>query len=345
MADAEKKNRDDKKSEADIAKARENARGNFSGKLGQLREKLAELSLVQKLTADDTEGAKKVLAEAKGIPDERLSRYFGRVNDWSKALELAKKASESAVGQVTPAANYLSLLRASVLAAGDKADETRRAELNDGFQKLRSLASHADHDLPVFARLGELAAGDWRLPAEPAKDLGTRPPLEQLGPAHWSAPIAPTWSVTALEGQPCESKSLAGKPYLLVFFLGKSCTHCMEQLNALAPKAKDFEAAGLPILAIGTDTPEGLAKTLSKEGNPFPFQLLSDHNLSTFKLFRAFDDFENQPLHSTVFVDATGRIRWQHISFSPFMKPDFLLEEVKRLMKFPAGPAAVARNR
>ena len=118
----------------------------------------------------------------------------------------------------------------------------------------------------------------------------------------------------------------------------------MEQLNALAPKARDFEAVGLPILAVGTDTVDGLAQTMSKEGNPFPFRLFSDHQLIAFKAFRAFDDFENQPLHSTVFVDAAGRVRWQHISFNPFMKPEFLLDEVKRLMKLPAQPAAVARK-
>ena len=344
MADAEKKNREAKKSDAEIAKARENANGNFTGKLNQIRDRLAELTLVQKLTANDIDAAKKALGEAKGIPNERLSRYFGRVSDWTKALELAKRAADESPGQVAPAATYLALLRESIAAAGDKAEPAKVTELNDGFQKLRSLAAHADLDLELFRRLGELAQGDWRLPAEPAKDLGPRPPLDQLGPAHWSPPVAPAWAVTAANGDACDSKSFAGKPYLLVFFLGRTCTHCMEQLNALAPKAKDFEAIGLPILAVGTDTVDGLAQTMSKEGNPFPFRLFSDHQLIAFKAFRAFDDFENQPLHSTVFVDAAGRVRWQHTSFNPFMKPDFLLDEVKRLMKLPAQPAAVARK-
>jgi peroxiredoxin len=343
--DAEKKNREAKKSDAEIAKARDDARGNFKGRIDQVRNRLAELSLVQKLTSGDLDGAKARLAEVKGIPDERLSRYFARAADWSKALDLAKKAADAAPGQVAPSANYLSILRQSNAAAGDHPPADKLAELRDGFEKLRTLATHADLDLPAFRRLGDMAQGDWRLPVPPANDLGDRPPLDQLGPAHWSAPAAPAWSATGADGRLWTDASFAGKPHILVFYLGKSCTHCMEQLNAFAPKAAGFEAAGLPILAVGTDTADGLAATLAKDGNPFPFPLAADHTLAAFKGFRAHDDFENQPLHSTVLIDAAGRIRWQHISFNPFMKPDFLLEEAKRLMKFPSGPPRVAGTR
>jgi peroxiredoxin len=60
--------------------------------------------------------------------------------------------------------------------------------------------------------------------------------------------------------------------------------------------------------------------------------LTSDASNEVFKAFRAFDDFENQPLHGTFLIDGKGRIRWQDISFEPFMEHEFLLDEAKRLL-------------
>ena len=64
-----------------------------------------------------------------------------------------------------------------------------------------------------------------------------------------------------------------------------------------------------------------------------PFErLLSDGKLEVFKKFRAFDDFEQQPLHGTFLIDGDGRIRWQDISYQPFMEHEFLLGEAQRLL-------------
>jgi len=41
-------------------------------------------------------------------------------------------------------------------------------------------------------------------------------------------------------------------------------------------------------------------------------------------------------LHGTFLIDAAGLIRWQDISFDPFMNTDFLLKEAKRLLRMPA---------
>jgi alkyl hydroperoxide reductase subunit AhpC len=116
----------------------------------------------------------------------------------------------------------------------------------------------------------------------------------------------------------------------------------MEQLNALAPQASDFASAGLPLHAVSLDSAEGLKATLAKDGATFPFPLFSDEKLDAFRAFRAYDDFEGQPLHGVFVVDGQGLVRWQHISFEPFMKPEFLLEEAKRLLALPVGTGAVA---
>ncbi len=333
VADAEKKAREAKKSADEVAKSADAARKNFSGRLDRVRERIDELSLVQKLAAGEMEPARaKLTAGVPGVPNDRLVRYWAKVGDTAKALELAKKVADDSPGQVAPLAAH-----AAALAAAGKSDEAQAR-----FAELRPLAAAADLDLPVFRRLGAMAAGDWRQPAPLAADLGKRPPLDALGPAHWQPPVAPEWEMAGLDGAVHRSGDFAGKPHLLVFFLGKACTHCMEQLNAFAPKAKDWEAAGLPIHAVSTDSVDGLRKTLATDGATFPFPLLSDEKLGVFKAFRAYDDFESKPLHATVLIDGAGRIRWQHVSFTPFMKIDFLLEEAKRLLSLPPAPAAVA---
>ncbi|MDB4610063.1 peroxiredoxin family protein, partial [Verrucomicrobia bacterium] len=67
--------------------------------------------------------------------------------------------------------------------------------------------------------------------------------------------------------------------------------------------------------------------------------LVSDADLRIFKTYRAFDDFENQPLHGTFLIDGDGLVRWQDISYEPFNNPDFLLKEAKRLLQLPVTSA------
>ena len=66
----------------------------------------------------------------------------------------------------------------------------------------------------------------------------------------------------------------------------------------------------------------------------FPFTVVSDESLNHFKAYRAFDDFEEEALHGTFLIDGEGQVRWQDISFEPFMQPEFLLEETQRLLLF-----------
>ena len=54
--------------------------------------------------------------------------------------------------------------------------------------------------------------------------------------------------------------------------------------------------------------------------------------MDVFKQWRAFDDFENIPLHGTFLVDGAGLVRWLDVSYEPFDKPEYLLEECKRLL-------------
>jgi len=123
-----------------------------------------------------------------------------------------------------------------------------------------------------------------------------------------------------------------------VFYLGFGCLHCVQQLEALSPKAKAFADAGIQIVAIGNET---LAKTqdnLAALGDKkFMFPLLADPELAAFKAWRCYDDFESLPLHGTFLIDGDGKIRWQDISFEPFTQVDWLLAESQRLLALPAN--------
>ena len=59
--------------------------------------------------------------------------------------------------------------------------------------------------------------------------------------------------------------------------------------------------------------------------------MLADPKLELFKLFRAYDDFESQPLHGTFLIDAEGNIRFQRISADPFLEVEFIKTEAERV--------------
>ena len=63
-----------------------------------------------------------------------------------------------------------------------------------------------------------------------------------------------------------------------------------------------------------------------------PMELVADPELKVFKQFRAYDDFESQALHGTFLIDSKGKIRWQDISYEPFMDHEFVLKEAQRLL-------------
>ena len=88
--------------------------------------------------------------------------------------------------------------------------------------------------------------------------------------------------------------------------------------------------------AISSDDEAGLKKSIENyTSGPLPLPLAADPSLETFKAYRCYDDFEKQPLHGTFVLDASGRIRWQDISYEPFMDPNFVLTEAQRLLALP----------
>jgi peroxiredoxin len=264
------------------------------------------------------------------VSEHRLALIHLALGDKDKAVETAKAFADKSKKQLQPQA-----LLAHVLWAAEKKDDALAA-----FKTARELAAHADLETPALARLAPLAEasgcrGDWRLAATPATDLGERPALDSLGPVVWKSWAAAPWSVLTKDGQPFTSESFSGKPHVLILFLGNACTHCNQQVKLFSEHAAAFEKAGLPIAAISTDPPCEVAAAPS----PPPFPVYSGADGAAFRALDAWDDFENKPLHATCFIDAAGDMRWQHVSYEPFMLPAFLLEEIQRLQKLSPGRA------
>ncbi len=303
-----------------------------TGSTNAIAPAIAELRILIALKEGNFTAAKEQLAKASGIPKERLARLHFAAGDKAKAAQLAQEAAKSAEKQVQPLANHVDL----AYQAG------QFKEAFEAFYKLRELAAEADLDVPALRRLAPVAkdlklAGDWRPPLTRASDFGKRPSLASLGPFRWQPPAAPDFTLTDGEGKKVSLRQYRGRPVVVIFYLGAGCAHCIEQLVAFAPEAEAFKKAGVELLAVSTDTEDGLKFTVEKAkfNGGFPIRLAADPALKAFKTFRAHDDFEQQPLHGTFLVDADGRIRWQDISYQPFMETKFLLGEAQRLLNLP----------
>lgn len=273
------------------------------------------------------------------VPKERLARYWLKLDGKVQAVELTKSFSADLVGLAT---------KTEILQACGKTDEAKKA-----FEETRKLAFAMDRDLPIAKRLDALAKtlgieGDWPAPAPKRTDSGVRPDIATLGPVHWSAPSAPVFEANTLENQRVKSSDFTAKqPTLFIFYLGHECGHCVEQIQAFAKAAADFEKAGIQLVAVTLETPQvaaGIrAKLKLKPEQSLPFPILSDSSLEAFKKVRAHDDFENENLHATILIDTAGKQRWQDISWEPFKDAKFALEESKRLLKLDVPAAATAQ--
>jgi peroxiredoxin len=263
---------------------------------------------------------------AKGL----LSRVQLLAGKKDKAEQLAREAVASGKNQFLPLANQVDILW----------QLDKRAEANKAFDQLRTVAATADLDLPICQRLQPIVRerglpADWRQSPPTPDDLGPRPALDTLGPWRWEPFFADAWQLPDSNGKQVSLANYRGKPVILLFYLGFGCVHCMEQLQAFSPLTDEFAQAGISLLGIGTDSVEDLRDSLAhppKGRSTIKFPLLADDTLDTFRAYRAYDDFEEQPLHATLLVDGAGRVLWQEISYEPFTNARFLLKESQRLL-------------
>ena len=297
--------------------------------LGALKKVIARAAAAAAVHRKDIESLQRLAKNAK-LDQVILAEWLGEAGDVDAAIKTARATVKKGEGQVRPTATLVHWLWKK----GDKAAAKK------SFQKLRALAGDADLKTPLLNRLSPVAKasgidGDWRQPAEPSEDLGERPPLDDLGPFRWQPYTAPSWRATLPDETLVHSVEFDGRPRLVIFYLGFGCLHCIEQLHAFSPRVADFDAAGIDMIAISSETTEQLQVGMKDYDKPISIPLMADPTHEAFKQFRCWDDFEDQPLHGTFLIDARGRVRWQDISHEPFTDVDFMLDEAKRLLELP----------
>jgi len=79
------------------------------------------------------------------------------------------------------------------------------------------------------------------------------------------------------------NKSVSEMPTILVFYRGGWCPYCSKQLSGLQSIEKDLTEMGYQIIAISTDSPANLSKTMDKQ--KLSYTLLSDADLNAAKRF------------------------------------------------------------
>ena len=82
-------------------------------------------------------------------------------------------------------------------------------------------------------------------------------------------------------------------------------------------------------MAVSSTTPE--KNKASEKLGKLSIRLLADRDHDNARRFTSYDDFEEMELHSTILIDAKGRVRWKRTGGDPFADIDFLLESLKRI--------------
>lgn len=328
-AKAEARARTEKKEDKQVEEATKSARRPWEEKIRVIERSLDEFQGHELLADGQAKEALAAFKKAAGMDDVFLAEIQELAGEKDEALKKLRNHVNSHEHEARPLAALIQMLWR----------QGQRDDAKKEFEKLRKDSDRIDLAAPVFARLapiaGELGFGpDWRMAGELLTDIGERPALDSLGPAHWSPPSVPDWQLVDGDGKAHALASYRGKPVVVIFYLGFGCLHCAEQLQKFGPKTKDFTEAGISLVAISSDSPANLKKSHERySGGKFPFEIVSDESLQTFKAYRAFDDFEQKPLHGTFLIDADGRLRWWDIGHEPFMDPDFVLNEARRQLQ------------
>ena len=207
--------------------------------------------------------------------------------------------------------------------------ETAKAEA--AMSQLLFTASNADAGLALLERAKATGIRAEPKDNSPGKQRNYgRVPLDKFGPNIWAPYVAPSLSVLDSDGKSVSLDAYKGKNVILVFYLGRECPHCIEQLRKLRGKNDEWQRLEATVLAVSANTPEDnrrYADSLKVDG----ITLLSDPKFENAKHYQSYDDFEDIPLHSTVLIDRGGRVHWASIGGAPFEDMQFLSKQLERM--------------
>ena len=160
----------------------------------------------------------------------------------------------------------------------------------------------------------------------------------KIGPLNWEPFAAPQLDCLDTDGKAVRLEDFRGKNIILVFYLNEGCPHCVEQLVAINGRASEWEGENAVVLAVSSTSPE--QNKASEKLGKLSARLLSDRDHENARRFTSYDDFEEMELHSTILIDAKGRVHWKRTGGDPFTDMDFLLQSLKRMNGKPAATQA-----
>jgi peroxiredoxin len=216
-----------------------------------------------------------------------------------------------------------------------------RAKAADAMGRLLFVTRNAEPGLkPVeLARASGITAEPRETTPAPQRNYA-KVALENYGPGKWEPYAAPELTVTNGAGEVVTLEAYRGRNVILVFYLGAECPHCLEQLQSLAAKQKQWEKLDAVVLAVSSAKVDPSAAAV-KGIDGAAVQLLSDTDHANARRFRSYDDFEEIELHSTTLIDKQGRAYWARFGGDPFTDMAFLEKQLKRMNERVAPPAAV----
>src|SRR5579864_4155401 len=95
--------------------------------------------------------------------------------------------------------------------------------------------------------------------------------------------LAPDFAGVRADGTSFRLSGLRGRPVLLKFFRGFWCPYCVAELKELAGLADQFEALGVELVAVSSDTLADTARFAAKRN--WPIAMVSDESLGAHKLY------------------------------------------------------------
>ncbi|MDG2307115.1 MAG: peroxiredoxin [Candidatus Binatia bacterium] len=117
----------------------------------------------------------------------------------------------------------------------------------------------------------------------------------------------PDWNLPDHTGAKLASKDLAGKSYLLWFYPKAQTPGCTIEGQNFRDQHAAFAAAGVEVLGISFDTPDGNAAFVKAES--FPFRLLSDDGSLAYAVGAAEPGGAKYARRISYLVGPDGRVR------------------------------------
>lgn len=139
--------------------------------------------------------------------------------------------------------------------------------------------------------------------------------------------LAPDFSLPDETGAMHSLSSYRGKKVMLIFYPGDNTPICTAQLCTYRDNFEKFQARGIVVLGISTDSVESHQSFANKFS--FPFPLLADKDKIVHRLYDTLG-FLGLPQRAYVVIDESGKVIVSFAETLPvfFRTPDELLAQI-----------------